>query len=293
MAIRVGNVLADPQVATTEPEPAKIELSGVTKRFTKPSGEAFTALRDVSMVVEPGQFCAVVGPTGCGKSTTLSMVSGLDRPTAGTVTVGGHAVSGIAPGTSFMFQADALLPWKSVVGNVAMGPLFHGAGKQRANALARDWLRRVGLAGFEDHYPHQLSGGMRKRASLATALINEPSILLMDEPFGALDVQTKAIMSNELLELWEQQRPSVIFITHDLEEAIALADVVVVLTVGPGTVKSVYDIDLPRPRGAVQEIRFEPRFLQLHHQIWESLREEVEQAYARTAANSAQEGDRP
>jgi NitT/TauT family transport system ATP-binding protein len=262
-----------------------IELRGVTKRFLTPAGTAFTAIRDVDFVVEPGQFCAVVGPTGCGKSTSLSLVSGLDRPSAGSVKVGGHAVDGITKGTSFMFQADALMPWKTVLANVMMGPTFRGVAKQQARTSAREWIRRVGLAGFEDHHPHQLSGGMRKRVSLAAALINEPSILLMDEPFGALDVQTKAIMSNELLALWEELRPSVIFVTHDLEEAVALADRVVVMTVGPGTVKGVYDIDLPRPRGAVQEIRFEPRFQELHHQIWESLRDEVQRAYARTAAS--------
>ena len=193
-------------------------------------------------------------------------------------------MTGIGRGTSFVFQTDALLPWKSVLGNVAMGPLFRGAPKKSALTDARDWLRMVGLAGFEDRYPHQLSGGMRKRVALAAALINEPSILLMDEPFGALDVQTKAIMSNELLTLWDQSKPSVIFVTHDLEEAIALADKVVVMTAGPGTVKAVFDIDLPRPRGAVQEIRFGPRFTELHHEIWESLRDEVTRAYARTAA---------
>jgi NitT/TauT family transport system ATP-binding protein len=272
---------------------ARIELAGVTKRFLTPAGEAFTALRDVDLVVEPGQFCAVVGPTGCGKSTTLTLVAGLDRPSAGVVRVGGQVVDGIARGTSFVFQADALLPWKTVLGNVAMGPVFHGVSKKEAQSSARDWLRRVGLAGFEHHHPHQLSGGMRKRVGLAAALINEPSILLMDEPFGALDVQTKAIMSNELLALWEQTRPTVVFVTHDLEEAIALADRVVVMTVGPGTVKAVYDIDLPRPRGAVQEIRFESRFLELHQEIWESLRDEVERAYARTAGTLPTEGERP
>jgi NitT/TauT family transport system ATP-binding protein len=271
-------------------QPARIELSGVTKRFATPSGSLFTAVRDVDMTIEPGKFCAVVGPSGCGKSTTLTMVSGLDRPSAGTVSVGRKPVDGITAGTSFMFQSDALLPWKTVLDNVALGPVFRGAPKKEAQAQAREWVRRVHLAGFESHHPHQLSGGMRKRVSLAAALINEPSILLMDEPFGALDVQTKAMMSNELLALWEQTKPTVIFVTHDLEEAIALADQVVVMTVGPGTVKAVYDIDLPRPRGAVQEIRFDARFLELHHHIWESLREEVERAYARTAKPASANG---
>jgi NitT/TauT family transport system ATP-binding protein len=264
-----------------------IELAGVTKRFVTPAGSSYTALREVTLTVEPGQFCAIVGPTGCGKSTTLTLVAGLDSPSEGTVRVGGQPVDGITRGASFMFQADALLPWKSVLGNVAMGPLFHGAPRKQALARAREWLRVVGLAGFEGHHPHQLSGGMRKRVALAAALINEPSILLMDEPFGALDVQTKAIMSNELLTLWDSSRPSVIFVTHDLEEAIALADKVVVMSAGPGTVKAVYDIDLPRPRGAVQEIRFGPRFGELHEQIWESLRDEVTRAYARTAGAAA------
>jgi NitT/TauT family transport system ATP-binding protein len=270
-------------VAHARSHEARIELDGVTKRFLTPSGEVFTALEDVNLVAEPGQFCAVVGPTGCGKSTTLTLVSGLDRPSAGTVRVGGALVEEIPSGISFVFQTDALMPWKSVLANVALGPSFRGVRKKRAQAEAREWLRRVGLSGFEDRHPHQLSGGMRKRVALAAALINAPSILLMDEPFGALDVQTKAIMSNELLGLWEQTKPTVMFITHDLEEAIALADRVVVMTAGPGTIKAVYDIDLPRPRGAVQEIRFEPRFLELYQQIWESLRDEVERAYARTA----------
>jgi NitT/TauT family transport system ATP-binding protein len=262
----------------------RIELSGVTKRFATPGGDMFTALRDVTMTVEPGEFCAVVGPSGCGKSTALALVAGLDRASEGTVTVGGEAVTGIRRGTSFVFQTDALLPWKTVVGNVAMGPLFRGVPKKEALTDARDWLRMVGLTGFENHHPHQLSGGMRKRVSLAAALINEPSILLMDEPFGALDVQTKAIMSDELLTLWDQSKPSVIFVTHDLEEAIALADKVVVMTAGPGTVKDMFLIDLPRPRGSVQEIRSGRRFTELQHEIWESLRDVVTRAYARTSA---------
>ena len=277
-------------VQSNMPSEARIELAGVTKRFATPEGTVFTALRDVNMTVEPGQFCAVVGPSGCGKSTTLTMVAGLDAPSEGTVTVGGAPVDGIARGTSFVFQHDALLPWKTVLGNVAMGPIFNGVPKKTALADAREWLRVVGLAGFENHHPHQLSGGMRKRVALATALVNEPKILLMDEPFGALDVQTKAIMSNELLSLWDQSRPSVIFVTHDLEEAIALADKVVVMSAGPGTVKEVFDIDLPRPRGSVQEIRFGTRFGELHEQIWETLRDEVTRAYAQTAGAGTSSG---
>jgi NitT/TauT family transport system ATP-binding protein len=259
-----------------------IELRGVTKRFTTPSGSVYTALKDLDLEVAPGEFCAIVGPTGCGKSTTLTLVSGLERPSLGTAAVHGEPVSGITPGVGFVFQTDAILPWKSVLDNVAIGPRFRGTPKATANVAARDWLRRVGLAGFEDRFPHQLSGGMRKRVALAQSLINEPEILLMDEPFSALDVQTRAIMSNELLQLWDLTRPAVVFVTHDLEEAIALADKVVVLTAGPGgTVKATFEIDLPRPR-VVQEIRFEPRFVDLYHQIWEALRSEVDIAYAQT-----------
>ena len=278
---------ADPTAAgATAPssDAARIEITHLTKRFMTRSGEPFTAIKDVSLTVEPGQFCAIVGPTGCGKSTTLGQVSGLDRPSAGSVRVGGRQVQGITDGVGYMFQSDALFPWKNVLANVMIGPTLNGSSKKDAVALARDWLRRVGLAGFEDRYPHQLSGGMRKRVAMAAALINEPKILLMDEPFGALDVQTKSIMQTELLGLWEQLRPSVLFITHDLDEAVALADRVLVMTSSPGSIKETFEIDLPRPRGEVQAIRHEKRFLELQGQIWESLKDEVLRAYAQTSA---------
>jgi NitT/TauT family transport system ATP-binding protein len=274
---------AQRQDAGAATEGARIEITNLTKRFMTRSGEPFTAIQNVTITVEPGQFCAIVGPTGCGKSTTLGQVSGLDRPSAGSVRVGGQEVRGVTQGVSFMFQADALFPWKTVLANVMIGPILNGMAKKDAVALSRDWLRRVGLTGFEDRYPHQLSGGMRKRVAMAAALINSPRILLMDEPFGALDVQTKAIMQTELLGLWEQMRPSVLFITHDLDEAVALADRVLVMTSSPGTIKESFEIDLPRPRGEVQSIRHEPRFLELQSQIWSSLKDEVSRAYAQTA----------
>jgi NitT/TauT family transport system ATP-binding protein len=263
-----------------------IELRNVTKRFTTPTGSTYTAIRDMDLQVAPGEFCAVVGPTGCGKSTTLTLVSGLERPSVGSVEVHGKAVTGVTPGVSFMFQTDAILPWKTVLDNVAMGPRFRGAARADAERRAQDWVRVVGLAGFEDRFPHQLSGGMRKRVALAQSLINEPGILLLDEPFSALDAQTRAIMSNELLHLWDATRPAVVFVTHDLEEAIALGDRVVVMTAGPGgTVKASFDIDLTRPR-VVQEIRVERRFVDLYQQIWEALRSEVDTAYSQTNAPS-------
>jgi NitT/TauT family transport system ATP-binding protein len=218
------------------------------------------------------------------------MISGQERASKGSVRVFGREVSGITPGAGFMFQTDAILPWQTVLENVSAGPRYQGVAKESAYRDARDWIRRVGLAGFEDNYPHQLSGGMRKRVALAQNLINQPRILLMDEPFSALDVQTRAKMSAELLNLWEQTRPAVVFVTHDLEEAIALADKVVVLTAGPGgEVKATFPIDLPRPR-PVQEIRFDPKFIEIYHNIWEALREEVDIAYAQTTRSSQQAG---
>jgi NitT/TauT family transport system ATP-binding protein len=257
-----------------------IELRDVTKRFLTPAGKAFTAIRDINMAVAPGEFVAVVGPTGCGKSTTLGLISGLERPSEGEVEVMGAPVQGIDPRIGYVFQADAVFPWKNVLNNVATGPTFRGQPKAEARKQARDWIARVGLSGFEDRYPHQLSGGMRKRVALAQTFINEPQILLMDEPFSALDVQTRTMMEDELLQLWSSHAASVVFVTHDLEEAISLADRVCVITSGPGTVKGIYTIDLPRPRN-VAEIRFEPRFVQLYQQIWEDLRDEVLISYER------------
>ncbi len=262
-----------PQTQVLRDTPA-IELRNVSCRFISPDGKATVALRDFSMSVARGEFVAVVGPTGCGKSTTLSMITGLLKPTVGEVRIMGEPVSGIDPRIGFVFQNDAVFPWRSVIDNVAAGPLFRGKPKDAAYALAEEWIRRVGLDKFASHYPHQLSGGMRKRVALAQTFINSPEILLMDEPFSALDMQTRTLMQDELLQLWSSQAGSVVFVTHDLEEAIALADKVYVLTARPATLKSVYEIDLPRPR-VMSEVRYEQRFIDISRKIWADLREEV------------------
>ena len=277
--------LSAPVMTQGEAQPATIELHDVSKRFRTPSGDIYTALRDFTLTVPRGEFVSIVGPTGCGKSTTLALVSGLDRPSAGDVRVMGQPVSAVGRQLGYVFQGDVLFPWKNVLGNVAAGLRFRGVAKKEAHERAREWIARVGLTGFEKHYPHQLSGGMRKRTALAQSLITSPEIILMDEPFSALDVQTRALMEDELLDLWSSTSASVVFVTHDLEEAIALSDRVCVMTAGPGTVKGIYTIDLPRPRH-VAEIRFEPRFVELYRDIWDNLRDEVLLSYERAKANA-------
>jgi NitT/TauT family transport system ATP-binding protein len=254
-----------------------IELRGATKRFPSGSGQAHTAVRELTMQVAAGEFVAVVGPTGCGKSTTLSLVSGLEPASEGEVLVRGERVRSIPRGVGYMFQNDAILPWRSVLDNVAAGPRYRGASKAAARAKAATWVERVGLAGFAKYYPHQLSGGMRKRVALAQTLVNEPEIMLMDEPFSALDVQTRALMQDELLRLWAGTGAAVVFVTHDLEEAIALADRVVVMTASPATVKGTFPVPLARPRN-VEEVRLTAEFLEIYREVWESLRVEVARA---------------
>jgi NitT/TauT family transport system ATP-binding protein len=259
-----------------------ISLRGASKTFDTPDGGSYTAIRDVDLTVGRGRFVSVVGPTGCGKSTTLSLISGLSPATEGEVLVDGAPVTGIPQDLGYMFQNDAVLPWRSVLDNVAAGPRYRGVPKAEARDRARDWVQKVGLTGFESYHPHQLSGGMRKRVALAQTLINEPSILLMDEPFGALDVQTRQHMQDLLLDLWSGTGAAVVFVTHDLTEAIALADEVVVMTAGPATVKAAVPVTLERPR-QVEEIRLTPEFTELYRAIWESLRVEVELTRARGA----------
>ena len=243
--------------------------------------QRYTAVKDATLRVGHGEFVSVVGPTGCGKSTLLNVAAGLLQPSSGSVDVYGERLAGLNRRAGYLFQSDALLPWRNALRNVTAGLEFAGVPAQAATERAHGWLRRVGLGGFGDRYPHQLSGGMRKRVSLAQTLILDPQILLMDEPFSALDVQTRQLMENELLELWSADRKSVLFITHDLDEAIALSDRVVVLSAGPDTHPiGEFLIDLPRPRD-VAEIRLTPRFVELHGRIWRAMKEEVLKGYAR------------
>ena len=258
-----------------------VEFERITCTFAGAKG-SYTAVKDVSLTIGAGEFVSVVGPTGCGKSTLLNVVAGLLKPSSGQVRIFGEPLAGINRRAGHMFQSEALMPWRNALDNVTAGLEFRGVASDEARRRGREWLERVGLTGFEDRYPHQLSGGMRKRTALAQMLILDPQILLMDEPFSALDIQTRQMMENELLELWSADRKSVVFITHDLEEAISLSDRVVVLSAGPAARPiGEFPIDLPRPRD-VAEIRLTPRFIELHDRIWQSMKEEVLKGYAQT-----------
>ncbi|OYU31955.1 MAG: mannosyltransferase [Comamonadaceae bacterium PBBC2] len=258
-----------------------IALQGVACTFVSPDapGQRYTAVENVSLTVADGEFVSVVGPTGCGKSTLLNMAAGLLQPSQGSVHIYGEPLTGVNARAGYMFQAESLMPWRTALQNVMAGLTFRGVDKSTAQAQAEDWLRRVGLGGFGDRYPHQMSGGMRKRASLAQTLVMDPDIILMDEPFSALDIQTRQLMENELLALWQSKKKSVLFITHDLDEAIAMSDRVVILSAGPASHPiGEFTIDLPRPRD-VAEIKMTPRFMELHQAIWAVLREEVLKGY--------------
>jgi NitT/TauT family transport system ATP-binding protein len=259
-----------------------LQLTDITCTFVSRENRSqrYTAVADVTLAVAPGEFVSVVGPTGCGKSTLLNVAAGLLEPSRGTVQVFGEPLAGINRRAGYMFQTEALMPWRTALANVTAGLEFRGMALAEAQAQADEWLRRVGLGGFGDRYPHQLSGGMRKRTSLAQTLVLDPDIILMDEPFSALDIQTRQLMENEVLDLWAARKKAVLFITHDLDEAIAMSDRVVVLSAGPASHPiGEFAIDLPRPRD-VAEVRVAPRFIELHKAIWDVLREEVLKGYA-------------
>ncbi|MFE7421064.1 ABC transporter ATP-binding protein [Rhodococcus sp. NPDC057529] len=255
-----------------------LDLRGIDRRFDTARG-VFTALRGVDITAQRGEFVSVVGPSGCGKSTLLALIAGLAKPQSGSVSVLGQQVSGVRKDVGLIFQKDALLPWRTALQNVMLPLRFRGVPRKEAEERATAWLERVGLGAFASSYPHQLSGGMRKRVAIAATLVYEPAVLLLDEPFSALDVQSRNLMENDLLDLWSVNRPTVLFITHDLEEAVGLSDRVLVMSAGPGKVIGDYAIPLERPRDLL-EIRFDPAFVDLHHEIWEQLRGEVQRSRA-------------
>jgi NitT/TauT family transport system ATP-binding protein len=258
---------------------AAVALTDVDVAFRLADGGVFRVVHNASLTVADGEFVAIVGPTGCGKSTLLNIAAGLLAPAAGSADIFGAPLTDLNRQAGYLFQADALFPWKTALENVAIGLEITGVAPAEARARAKEWLGKVGLGAFGDRYPHMLSGGQRKRVGLAQVLIRDPKILLMDEPFGPLDAQTRQIMGNLLLDLWSADRKAVLFVTHDLEEAIALSDRVVIMSAGPSSrIIGDWRVTLPRPRD-ISEVKLDPAFHDLHRDIWQMLKDEVVKGY--------------
>ena len=261
-----------------------VALDDATVAFRLAGNRVYTAVQQARLTVEHGEFVAIVGPTGCGKSTLLNIAAGLLKPVSGSVRIFDTPLSGLNKDAGYLFQADALFPWKTAIDNVAIGLEIRGTPRAEALQRAQAWLTSVGLGAFGNRYPHMLSGGQRKRVGLAQVLIRDPKILLMDEPFGPLDAQTRQIMGNLLLQLWNADRKAVLFVTHDLEEAIALADRVVIMSAGPAArIIGDWRVPLARPRD-ISDIRLDDGFHALHREIWGVLKDEVMKGYAQSAA---------
>ncbi len=256
-----------------------VSLNNVDVAFRLADGGVYRAIAQATLTVADGEFVAIVGPTGCGKSTLLNVAAGLIAPVSGAVDIFGTPLTAINRQAGYLFQADALFPWKTALENVAIGLETAGTPQPEARSRAQQWLMRVGLGAFGDRYPHMLSGGQRKRVGLAQVLIRDPKILLMDEPFGPLDAQTRQIMGNLLLDLWSADRKAVLFVTHDLEEAIALSDRVVIMSAGPSArIIGDWKVPLARPRD-IAEIKLDRAFVELHREIWQVLKAEVIKGY--------------
>jgi NitT/TauT family transport system ATP-binding protein len=253
----------------------KLEVRGLSKRFKKGAQET-EALRDVSFSIRDGEFVSIVGASGCGKTTLLRMLDGLVRPSGGDVLLDGTIVREPSNARAFVFQRDRLLPWRTVESNTVIGPELQHKNMHEARALAAKYLQLVGLAGFEKHYPHELSGGMRQRVNLARALTAQPDVLLLDEPFSSLDAQTREIMQVELLRIWRETKKTAVFVTHQIDEAVYLSDRVIVFTVRPGRIKEEIAIDLPRPRDL--SIKRTPEFIRHTDRIWRLIEEEVRES---------------
>ncbi|MGN6462963.1 MAG: ABC transporter ATP-binding protein [Pseudolabrys sp.] len=254
---------------------ALLRVEGVSKLFDRAGKPSVEALRDINLSINEGEFVSIVGASGSGKSTLLRIIDGLLAPTKGAVLVDGQRVTRPGRDRAMVFQQDSLLPWKSVIENVAYGLTLAGRPWAEASAVAQRFVTMTGLSGFESHYPHQLSGGMRQRVNVARALAVDPRILLLDEPFAALDAQTREIMQAELLSIWRESRKTVLLITHQIDEAVFLSDRVIVFSARPGSVRQEVKIDLPRPRELT--LKRDPRFVQLVDEIWQLIEAEVRQ----------------
>jgi len=282
METTMTEVAARTLEAPTAAAVAAVALLDVSIAFRLADGSSYQAVQSVSLRVADGEFVAIVGPTGCGKTTLLNVAAGLFPPSSGRAEIFGAGLTGLNRQSGYLFQAEALFPWKTALDNVAIGLETAGTPRAEARARAHDWLVRVGLGSFGARYPHMLSGGQRKRVGLAQVLIRDPKILLMDEPFGPLDAQTRQIMGNLLLDLWSGDKKAVMFVTHDLEEAIALSDRVVIMSAGPAArIIGDWRVPLPRPRD-IAEVKLQHAFHELHRDIWQALKDEVLKGYAQT-----------
>jgi NitT/TauT family transport system ATP-binding protein len=257
---------------------AKLQVEGIRKDFVAPTGEVTTVLRDIAFSASAGEFLAIVGPSGCGKTTLLRILDGLLGADGGSILLDGRPVRAPGPDRGFVFQADSLLPWRTVFENIGFGLELQGRDRAGARRTVEALVKLVGLEGFERHYPHQLSGGMRQRVNLARALAINPEVLLMDEPFASLDAQTRELMQAELLRVWSEERKTVIFITHQIDEAAYLADRVLVFSGRPSVVKAVIPVDIPRPRPLA--VKRQPALLACVDAIWRLIEEEVRGAMA-------------
>ena len=258
---------------------ARIEVRGLHKVFETASGQVVVALQDIDLTVRPGEFLCIVGPSGCGKSTFLRLLAGLEQSSAGEIRI--EVTRPDRPVNSMVFQEQSTFPWMTVRQNTAFGLEMRGVDRRVRDELVGYYLRKVGLEDFANAYPYQLSGGMRQRVCLARAFANEPEVLLMDEPFASLDEQTRILMQEELLRVWEGEHGrTVVFITHSIDEAVLLADTVVVMSARPGRVKATFAVPFPRPRGQLAQLKLQPEFAQLTYKVWEVLRDEVLSAQA-------------
>jgi NitT/TauT family transport system ATP-binding protein len=277
--VQIGPVSSDLRDLRSVAQPrAVVEIRGVTKSFQKSVKQSTTeikALAEVNFSVRENEFVSIIGPSGCGKTTLLKMIDGLIPCDGGEIVVNGKRVSAPGPDRAVVFQTFALLPWRTVLANVEFSLELRQIPKAERTRTARNYLKRVGLEEFENHYPHELSGGMQQRAGLARALAVNPMILLMDEPFGSVDAQTRQLLQEELLDLWQRERKTVIFITHSMDEAVYLSDRVVVMTPRPGRVAEILDVPLARPRNP-DDVRRDPKFVDLTNYIWHTLKKAME-----------------